>query len=124
MSANYDGFSLGRSVQVDMIPNPDEFQLTSFFGVSGVYSLWGGGRGRIFNVRAVAAGTDESELFALRAVLLSYADGIGRVFAEREVPAVLWPDVVFTGIFRWSGNSGSGHGGVCRPYEAVFAGRI
>lgn len=120
--ASYDGFDLGYACRVEMLPAPSELQVNAFFGVSGVQTLWGGNRGRIFTVNAVAAGANAAAVDAKRDTLLSYADGIGRVLVD-DVGAS-WSYVIFTGQFQFTGPYGVAGGLVVRPYTAVFRGNV
>ena len=43
MAATYDGIAVfGRSVRIDESENPAAWQFASFFGLDGVFSLFGG----------------------------------------------------------------------------------
>lgn len=90
----YDGIDIfGGAVKVRMDVNPSAAQLNEFFGVAGQQSLYGGGRGRVFLVEGLLTAPDPASLQAAVALVLSYDDGIGRVFSHPVYGA--WPMVVF-----------------------------
>jgi hypothetical protein len=92
--ASYDGVPLfGRSVSIRMEQNPSAKQLVSFFGLNGVYSLGGGGRGRTFFIQGVLAASSDAELSSLMGLILSYDDNIARVLVDTV--GNTWPEVVF-----------------------------
>ena len=65
MAATYDGIAVfGRSVRIDESENPAAWQFASFFGLDGVFSLFGGTRGRAFVVRGVFAGAAPADVIA------------------------------------------------------------
>lgn len=126
--ATYGGASVfGGSVTVEMTPAPSESQVSAFFGVSGTFSTFGGTRGRSFRVTGLLGGATPEAVAAARDTLLSYDDGIGRVLYD-PVENVSWPQVVFTGAFRWTGPFGAaataGSTLWVRPYECLFVGRV
>ena len=92
--ATYDGGNIfGSAVRVRMEVNPSATQINGFFGVSGTQSLYGGTRGRVFLVSGVLTAPDADTLSAYIATILSYDDGIGRVFVHPVYGS--WPLVVF-----------------------------
>ena len=80
------------------IPNPAAVQLQGYFGVSGRAGLYGGSRGRRFEVEALLAPTSPAGCFSLEAWLLSYADEIARVYMDNQGRA--WPNVIFLGEYE------------------------
>jgi len=121
-TAYYDVFSLGLAPRVTMTPNPSEKQLNAFFGYSGVQSLWGGRRGRIFEVQAVFSGANLAAVVALRDALLVYDDGVARTLTDTT--GKVWTNVVFSGAFQPLGPYLSSGSNVILPYRAVFEGRV
>jgi hypothetical protein len=122
--ASYGGANIfGWSVSIAMNPNPSEFQYNAFFGISGVQSLYGGGRGRVFLISGLLVGTDAADLAANRDLFLSYDDGIARDLVDTF--GITWPQVVF-GHFQQTDRilQLAGDLGLCFPYRAVFEGRI
>jgi hypothetical protein len=97
--AYYDGNAIfGLAVAVQHLPNPSAQQTTGFFGVTGTQLVFGGGRGRVFQIKGVLIGVDLAGLAAAEATLLSYDDGIARTLTDcwgRN-----WPQVVFTGQYQ------------------------
>jgi hypothetical protein len=123
--STYGGAAVfGSAVSVEMTPAPSDAQEFSYFGVTGLSRLWGGGRGRRFTVRGVLTGATPADVAAARDLLLSYDDGIARTLYD-SVEDVSWPAVVFTGGFRWSASYGANSGfGWARAYEAEFLGLL
>ena len=113
----------GIAVSVQHVPNPSAQQIISYFGVTGTQMIFGGGRGRMFNINGVLIGSDLSDLAASEATLLSYDDGIARTLTDcwgRN-----WSQVVFTGQYQPNPKGPlffSGGWGL--PYHAVFRGLL
>ena len=123
MPAFYDGYNIfGAAVTVRMKPAANDQQMNAFFGVTGTQSLFGGGRGRTFDIRGVLWGDNLPDLVAARSVLLSYADGLGRVFTDTM--GTDWPMVVFNGVYSEEGAPVPTPYGFWLPYTATFEGRI
>jgi hypothetical protein len=122
--ASYGGVSIfGTAVRMGMQANPSEVQLNTFFGVTGVFSLWGGGRGRFFPVEGLLVGSGFGDLAARVGAFLSFDDGVGRVLVDTG--GVAWPAVVFTGQFELVGQYLYPPGlAVARAYRAVFRGNL
>jgi hypothetical protein len=121
--AAYGGVAMfGRSVRVAMNPNPSAEQINSFFGVSGTQSLYGGGRGRVFMVEGTLFGANASALSSAELLILSYADGIGRVFTDQY--GRNWPMVVFRGEYSPQGRVMFDVRGYYQDYKAIFHGRL
>lgn len=121
-TAYYADFSLGLAPRVTMTTNPSEKQLNTFFGYSGVQSLWGGTRGRVFEVQAVFGGANIAAVVALRDALLAYDDGIARTLTDTA--GTIWSNVVFSGAFQPTGPYLARGTLIYLPYRAVFEGRI
>lgn len=121
-TAYYGAFSLGYAPRVSMTPNPSEKQLNTFFGYSGVQSLWGGRRGRVFDVQAVFAGANLAAVVALRDALLAYDDGVARTLTDTA--GTVWTNVVFSGAFQPLGPYMASGTQIILPYRAVFEGRV
>lgn len=83
MATTYDGAAIfGTALKVMMVVNPSAAQIDGFFGVTGRQNLYGGGRGRVFFLEGLLVGADMAGLAAAAATILSYDDGIGRVFVD------------------------------------------
>jgi hypothetical protein len=127
----YGGIPIfGLAVHIEQVPAQSAQQLEAFFGVPGLMSVFGGSRGRTFQVSGVLY--DES-LVLLNAdeniftpgVSGSMADGIARTLFDTRGRS--WANVVYLGQFQpdpmgprpavWSGS-----GGWALPYRAVFHG--
>jgi hypothetical protein len=128
MAASYNGdLIFGQSVVIQMRQNPAEQQLAAFFGLTGVFSLYGGGRGRVFLCKGTLIDTDPSGLSSQVGNILSYDDGIGRVLVDTWGNS--WPAVVFrqfepTGPILWVPNDTGGAPGASVEYGMIFEGRI
>lgn len=90
----YGGIPMfGRSVKCSMQMNPPAEQLNAFFGVNGTQRLFGGLRGRVFLVDGLLLGATIFDLSDAELLILSYNDGIGRVFEDSY--GRQWPSTVF-----------------------------
>jgi len=89
---------------MQMVPHPVAAQISEFFGVEGVFQLYGGSRGRAFFVEGclVGQGADMFDgvatLNSFEQVFHSYADGIGRALIDTR--GRLWTNVVFDDVFQ------------------------
>lgn len=121
---SYDGNSalFGRSVAVTMIPHESAEQLSAFWGLSGVLRAWGGGRGRMFEVRGVLYGSDFANLWTAISTLLSYDDGIARTLVDTAGNS--WPQVIFTGRWKPEDQYRYAPDGVYLAYTALFRGLL
>jgi hypothetical protein len=122
-TAFYDGQALfGLAVRVMVVDNPTAAQVASFFGVTGQVSLFGGSRGRAFEISGVLVAPDLPTLNTMEALIRSYDDGIARAFVDTK--GVAWPGVVYR-LYRPSGPWLWGAGGlICQPYKALFQGLL
>lgn len=120
--ASYGGLSLGVAVSVRHAANPVAMRPSSFFGVHGIDVVFGGSRGRTFDVRGLLLGSYPGDLRAAVATLLSFADGVPRVLIDSD--GVAWPDVVFTGRMEEGRRvfNPNGLGGMALEYRARFLG--
>jgi hypothetical protein len=99
MDPALDGaFVFGTCCRCVHSPLANAEQIDSFFGVTGVTRIDGGGRGRVFHVQGVFIGDDLPTVLAAEAVLLSYADGVVRVFTDTMSRS--WDNTVFTGEYH------------------------
>jgi hypothetical protein len=103
-----------------MLVNPSAAQLNEFFGTSGKQSLYGGTRGRLFNVEGVLVAEDgeASTLQSYVDAILSYDDGIGRTLFHDVYGS--WDSV----IFRRFEPSERVLPGPALPYKAFFEGLV
>ena len=127
----YGGIPIfGQAVRIDQQPGQAAQQVETFFGVSGVLSLFGGTRGRTFLVSGVLYDVDLPTLNADEALFLpglsgSFADGVARVLFDTR--GRTWQNVVYLGQFEADplgpqpGVWGSDSGWIL-PYRAVFHG--
>jgi hypothetical protein len=99
MDPTFDGLPVfGTACKVVHRPNPDATQQDAYFGVTGLVQLYGGGRGRVFEVQGLFVDTDLPSLLAQEALLLTYGDGIARTFVDTQGRA--WPNVVFRSEYQ------------------------
>jgi hypothetical protein len=115
------GLIFGSAVSIVQIPNSNAQQVTSFFGVSGSLTLYGGGRGRLFLVAGVLTAASIPDLNATESLLLSYADGVARTLIDTRGRA--WLNVIFRGEFRPDPRGARPTDqGWCLPYKLVLHG--
>ena len=91
-------FIFGTACNVIHAPIPNQAQEDSYFGITGVTRIDGGGRGRLFHVHGVFVAADLASIAAAEATLLSYADGITRTFTDTYGRS--WSNTVFTGDYH------------------------
>ncbi len=122
MAASYGGNQIfGLAVSILMVKNPSEFQISTFFGVHGTYSLFGGQRGRVFLCSGVFYGDSRSSCESMRANFESFDDGIGRVLVDTGGNS--WSNVVFDQL-NVEPKYNIGPGVITQAYKAIFQGRI
>jgi hypothetical protein len=120
----------GLAVKIEQVPNQVAQQSEAFFGVPGMLSVFGGSRGRTFQVSGVLYDVDLTTLNAdenlfTPGVSGSMADGIARSLFDTR--GRTWANVVYLGQFQpdpmgprpgaWQGSAGW-----VLPYRAVFHG--
>jgi hypothetical protein len=120
----------GMAVHIEQVPMQAAQQVEAFFGVPGMLSVFGGTRGRTFQVSGVLFDVDLPTLNADEDIFTpgvngSVADGIARPLADTR--GRTWANVVYIGQFQpdpmgprpavWAGSSGW-----ALPYRAVFHG--
>jgi hypothetical protein len=122
MNPSFGGSSVfGTACSVVHLPHPAAVQKNEFLGMKGMTSLFGGGRGRTFEVIGVLVGPDLSTVIASEATLLTYADGIARTFVDTQGRA--WPNVIFEGEYRPSPEGPKPTDfGWCLPYRCILHG--
>lgn len=112
----------GQAVRVNHSPLADAEQVNAFFGTTGVQSVYGGGRGRVFEVRGLLVGESIPAVIAAEDTLLSYVDGIARDFVDND--GRTWPSVKFNGEYKQDpgGIMPCTPYGYCRGYSLVLRG--
>src|SRR5262245_14809121 len=122
MDPTFGGFPIfGTACKVVHIPRANAQQVDAFFGVTGNVTLFGGGRGRVFEITGVLVAETLPELGAFETVLLSYADGIARVFIDTQ--GRIWPNVIFHGEYMPDADGPKVTDfGWCLPFRAVLHG--
>jgi len=109
----------GQANQVRMNPHPNAQQINAFFGVTGLQTLYGGGRGRTFMVSGVLVGEARSDIVNARADLLSYADGQTHTLVDTD--GTSWDNVIFRGEFQPESDPRPlAGGGWCLPFKCVM----
>jgi hypothetical protein len=122
MDPTFDGFPIfGTACHVVHHPNPLAEQFDSYFGVSGMTALYGGGRGRVFEVHGVLLDVDLPSVIADEALLLSFADGLTHIFVDTQ--GRVWNNILFQGEYRPSPEGPRPTDtGWCLPYHLVLRG--
>lgn len=123
MNPSFGGLDLfGAACRVVHTPRPAAVQKSAFQGPSGVAALFGGPRGRTFEVSGVFVGPDVPTVLACEAALLAYADAVARTFVDTQGRA--WPNVIFEGDYR-PGPEGPRptDTGWCLPYHCTLHGK-
>lgn len=122
MDPTFDGLDIfGTACHVVHEPVPIAVQKDAYFGISGLTSLTGGSRGRTFHISGVLVSGDLPGVIAAEALLLSYADGIGRLFIDTQERE--WPNVIFEGEYRPNPEGPKiTDFGWCLPYQCVLHG--
>ena len=120
----------GLAVSIEQVPMQPAQQAEAFFGVPGYLSVFGGTRGRTFQVSGVLYDVDIPSLNADEDVFTpgvsgSVADGIARDLFDTR--GRLWVNVIYLGQFTpdpmgpkpgtWDGGAGW-----ILPYRAIFHG--
>lgn len=114
-------YLFGTACHVVHAPHATAEQQASFFGVTGMTSLFGGGRGRVFEVSGLFVGSDLAAVFGGESALLSFADGIARTFIDTQGRA--WPNVIFKGEYTPSPDGPKATDfGWCLPYRCILHG--
>ncbi len=114
-------FIFGTACHVVHVPHPVALQKDGFFGVTGMTALFGGGRGRTFEIAGVLVGSDLPGVIAAEGSLLSYADGIARTLVDTQGRS--WPNVIFEGEYQASSEGPkSTDFGWCLPYHCILRG--
>jgi hypothetical protein len=122
MNPSFGGsYVFGTACHVVHVPHSLALQKDGFFGVTGMTSLYGGGRGRTFEISGVFVGTELSAVIGAEASLLAYANGIAQVFIDTQGRA--WPNVIFEGEYFPSPEGPKPTDfGWCLPYRCVLRG--
>ena len=122
MNPSFGGSSVfGTACHVVHVPHPVALQRDGFFGVTGMTSLFGGGRGRTFEVTGLLVGSNLPSVIVAEGALLACADGIARTFVDTQGRA--WPNVIFEGEYQPSAEGPKPTDfGWCLPYRCVLHG--
>jgi hypothetical protein len=122
MNPSFGGSSVfGTACHVVHVPHPIALQRDGFFGVTGMTSLFGGGRGRTFEVTGLLVGSDVPSVIVAEGALLACADGIARTFVDTQGRS--WPNVIFDGEYQPSAEGPKPTDfGWCLPYRCILHG--
>ena len=112
----------GLACNVLHTPHPNAQQINEFFGITGVQTLFGGGRGRTFMISGVLVADDIPGINVVEAALLSFADGLPHTLVDNR--GRVWQNVIFRGEYqpfeqgpRWLAG-----GGYALPYKLTMMG--
>jgi hypothetical protein len=122
MNPSFGGsFVFGTACHVVHVPHPVALQRDGFFGVTGMTSLFGGGRGRTFEVTGLLVGSNLPSVIAAEGALLACADGIARTFVDTQGRS--WPNVIFEGEYQPSAEGPKPTDfGWCLSYRCILHG--
>lgn len=123
MTPSFGGLYLfGEAVHIEHTPNANAQQIAAFFGVTGVQSMTGGGRGRAFMIQGVLPGLNPALCVEAELYLLQFADGIARSLIDTV--GIVWPNVVFHAEYQRVGGFlvNCTGGGWLLPYRCVMHG--
>jgi len=109
----------GVAITIEQKPNPNAVQTDAFFGVTGVLSTAGGGRGRTFQVKGVWVEPDVPTLNSDEAYFMTYSDSIARTLIDTR--GRTWQNVCFDGVCDVKGPIAC-PGGWLLTYTATFRG--
>jgi hypothetical protein len=112
----------GLANQVVHRPHANAHQINTFFGINGEQSVFGGTRGRIFQISGVFVAGDLPELNAVEAALLSYADGNTHTLTDDRFR--VWSNVIFRGEYEPAqmGPRPLPGGGFALPFKCTMEG--
>lgn len=88
----------GVAVRVNMIPHASAEQTNTFFGISGQIAVWGGTRGRVFQIEGVLVAADFATMNSLEAAFEAFNNGIAQTFVDTR--GAVWPNVVYRGEYQ------------------------
>lgn len=122
MNPSFGGSNVfGTACHVVHVPRPVAVQKDDYLGQNGWTSLFGGGRGRTFDVSGVLVGPSLPAVIAAEGLLLAYADGIARTFIDTQ--GRVWPNVIFEGEYQPSRDGPKPTDfGWCLPYRCILHG--
>jgi hypothetical protein len=123
----YNGYSIfGEAVSIVVEPNPTAEQIESFFGVDGLFSLFGGNRGRVFMISGVFFEDDLDGLNNDEYVFdPSNTDGVshGGLAPLFDTRGRTWPNVYCKGEIKIDPMGPKPFlGGVILPYKLIMRG--
>ncbi len=98
MPAFIDGFGLGIATKVAHAPNPGAASISSFFGIHGVQFMYGGSRGRTFQIESLWVDTTPAAIVADEYLLENFADGNTHIFVDTT--GTSWFNVVYLNEYQ------------------------
>jgi hypothetical protein len=98
-TATLDGNAIfGLAVKIQHVLRPSVNDLAEFFGINGLFSNFGGTRGRILVVEGVLIGQDIPSLNLNEGTFETYVDGAAHILTDSRGRA--WSNVIFQGDFQ------------------------
>jgi hypothetical protein len=88
----------GYACEVRHNPHPTALQVDAFFGVAGSIMLFGGGRGRLFEIKGTLQDVDVPALMGDIQVINNYVNGIAGTFTDSYGRS--WQNVVIPAQVR------------------------
>jgi hypothetical protein len=87
----------GYALECRMTLNPSARQISSFFGISGVQSIFGGARGRVFMVRGLWYGSSIYAAWSQEANMETFGDGVARQLnvTTSDGSTASWANIVY-----------------------------
>jgi len=118
--ATYNGEDIfGYAVTMIHVLNPTAEQLNAFFGLNHQQALWGGQRGRAFEVTGLLHGADATALNNAEALYHSYIDGRARTLVDTR--GRTWSSVLVK-QFQPGGKVLQDNRGFYLPYKGLLVG--
>ncbi len=129
--ATLDGQNIfGVAVKMKVVSNPSAIQVVEFFGVDGLFGLYGGRRGLTVAISGVLVALDVGGINAAESAFASFDDGLGHTLLDTRGRS--WSNIVFKGDFQPDdqgprpANFPDGFGGRAAgwalPYKAMMIG--
>lgn len=108
----------GSAVRFTRSDNPREAQINSYFGLSGVERIDGGGRGGTFHVTGLHAGASVGALVTSQTALRDMQDGNAYVLVDTKGEA--YPNCVLEGFKETGPVRQSPGGAFLQTYECTI----
>lgn len=123
MPAYFGGTNIfGTAIQCRRVDHPPANQVITFFGVNGTVTVFGGSRGRLWNIQGVLVGVNSLDIAAQEALIDTYNDGLARVFTDTY--GTNWAAVVYRGGYQQTEKPGFTENGIVQPYRMSLHGLV